>query len=234
MHFEDPASSLEASESPGEPGGGTPLPGLGCAARFARFGPFELDLEGRELLRAGIRIKLQNKVYEALLVLLETPGEIVTRETMRMRLWPGDSAVNYDANVNTTVNKLRQILGDSPDNPLYVETIPRKGYSFVADVRYESCSASAQSEAEARKGDLNASIAASRPGFDAPRGFWDSFERLLRQPSSRWFLAGVVALLLAGILFGAAVTLFQFARSKAPGQIHSHALPLAHSGVSSA
>ena len=101
-------------------------------SRFARFGGFELDVQRQELYRSGIRIRLQSKVYEALLVLLEAPHQIVSREVIRQRLWPGDSLVNFDANVNTTVNKLRQVLGDSPDAQLFVETIPRKGYSFIA------------------------------------------------------------------------------------------------------
>src|SRR5215470_18238192 len=105
-------------------------------SRYARFGEFELDVQRQELYRSGIRIKLQTKVYEALLVLLEAPREVVSREVIRQRLWPGDSLVNFDANVNTTVNKLRQVLGDTPEQPAYVETIPRKGYSFVADVEF--------------------------------------------------------------------------------------------------
>src|SRR5262249_33410365 len=86
-------------------------------SRFARFGDFELDIQKQELYRGGIRIKLQTKVYEALLVLLEAPQDVISREVIRQRLWPGDSLVNFDANVNTTVNKLRQLLGDSPESP---------------------------------------------------------------------------------------------------------------------
>src|ERR1700674_3602869 len=105
-------------------------------SRYLRFGIFHLDLQREELFKDGTRVKLQGKVYQALLALLEKPGEIVTREALRMRLWPADTFVNYDANVNTTVNKLRQVLGDSPDQPAFVDTIPRKGYSFVGKVRY--------------------------------------------------------------------------------------------------
>ena len=82
-------------------------------------------------MRGGARLKLQGKVYQVLLTLLEKPGEVVTREELRLRLWPADTHVNYDANVNTTVNKLRQALGDSSDKPLYIETIPRKGYCLL-------------------------------------------------------------------------------------------------------
>src|ERR1700731_198305 len=104
--------------------------------RYACFGAFHLDLKREELFKDGTRVKLQGKVYQALLALLQKPGEIVTREEPRMQLWPADTHVNYDANVNTTVNKLRQVLGDSPDQPAFVDTIPRKGYCFVAKVEY--------------------------------------------------------------------------------------------------
>src|ERR1700731_3406806 len=104
--------------------------------RYVCFGAFHLDLKKEELFKDGTRVKLQGKVYQALLALLQKPGEIVTREELRMQLWPSDTHVNYDANVNTTVNKLRQVLGDSPDQPAFVDTIPRKGYCFVAKVEY--------------------------------------------------------------------------------------------------
>src|SRR5438132_13481669 len=98
------------------------------SGRYVSFGPFRIDQQRQEVSRNGSRLKLQGKVYQILLTLLEKPGEVVTREELRMRLWPADTHVNYDANVNTTVNKLRQALGDSTDKPLYIETIPRKGY----------------------------------------------------------------------------------------------------------
>src|SRR5258707_988286 len=102
--------------------------------RYACFGAFHLDLKREELFKDGTRVKLQGKVYQALLALLGKPGEIVTREELRIQLWPSDTHVKYDANVNTTVNKLRQVLGDSADQPAFVDTIPRKGYSFIAKV----------------------------------------------------------------------------------------------------
>ena len=83
-------------------------------------------------------MRLQGKVYQALLTLLERPCEIITREELRVRLWPADTHVNYDANVNTTVNKLRLVLGDSPEQPSYIETIPRLGYCFVGSVERKS------------------------------------------------------------------------------------------------
>src|SRR3981189_2280095 len=101
------------------------------SGRYVLFGPFRIDQQGQECAREGSRLKLQGKVYQVLLTLLEKPGEVVTREELRTRLWPADTHVNYDANVNTTVNKLRQALGDSSDKPLYRETIPRKGYCLL-------------------------------------------------------------------------------------------------------
>src|SRR5213595_3661697 len=101
------------------------------SGRYVSFGPFRIDQQRQEVLRNGSRLKLQGKVYQVLVTLLEKPGEVVTREELRTRLWPADTHVNYDANVNTTVNKLRQALGDSSDKPLYIETIPRKGYCLL-------------------------------------------------------------------------------------------------------
>ena len=104
------------------------------AERFLRFGRFQVDLQREELLREGSRVHIPSKVFQVLLALVERPGEIVTREALRARLWPGGTFVNYDANVNTTVNKLRLALGDSPEKPMYVETIPRQGYCFLGNV----------------------------------------------------------------------------------------------------
>src|SRR5882672_11861513 len=102
--------------------------------RFLSFGNFTVDLKREELFKDGARIKLPGKVYQTLLALLDRPGEVVSREDLRVKLWPEGTHVNYDANVNTTVNKLRLALGDSPDKPMYVETIPRQGYSFVGSL----------------------------------------------------------------------------------------------------
>src|SRR6266699_3532497 len=81
-------------------------------------------------------LRLQGKVYQVLIVLLQKQGEVVTRDELKQALWPADTHVNYDANVNTTVNKLRQALGESTEKPLYIETIPRKGYSFIGTAEF--------------------------------------------------------------------------------------------------
>ena len=107
-------------------------------ARYATFGTFQADLESGELFQSGQRVKIQTKVFQGLLLLLSRAGEIVTREDVRQHLWPDTPLTNLDANVNTTMNKLRIVLGDSPENPLYIETIPRRGYSFVSRIVFSS------------------------------------------------------------------------------------------------
>src|SRR5436190_22758935 len=123
------------------------------SGRYIHFGPFRIDQQRQEVTRNGARLKLQGKVYQTLLTLLEKPGEVVTREELRTRLWPADTHVNYDANVNTTVNKLRQALGDSSDQPLYIETVPRRGYCLV--VQPESSDLPAISMAVAPNAEAN-------------------------------------------------------------------------------
>src|ERR1700746_2633343 len=95
-----------------------------AAQRYLRLGQFRVDLQREELFKEGSRVRIPSKVFQVLMALIERPGEIVTRDALRARLWPGGTFVNYDANVNTTVNKLLLALGDSPDTPMYVETVP--------------------------------------------------------------------------------------------------------------
>lgn len=99
-----------------------------------RFGNFEASLSAGELLRKGVRVKLQEQPFQLLMLLLENAGEIVSRENVRQRLWPGNTFVEFDASLSVAVGKLRDALGDAADNPRFIETIPRKGYRFVAPV----------------------------------------------------------------------------------------------------
>ena len=169
-------------------------------ARFVCFGAFHLDLKKEELFQEGARVKLQGKVHQVLLALLQKPGQIVTREELRVQLWPSDTHVNYDANVNTTVNKLRQVLGDSPDQPVYVETIPRKGYSFVSKIEYTDRPPALRApKAEAGR-PVSVTAVAEHTGGSS------SFLRTALL--SRWFTAGVVTLVIASMLFGAALVLY--------------------------
>ncbi len=97
-----------------------------------RFGPFQVDPRSGELRRNGIRIRLQEQPFQVLVALLERPGELVSREELRNRLWPTDTFVNFENSLNSAVNRLRDALGDSADNPHYIETLPRRGYRFIA------------------------------------------------------------------------------------------------------
>ena len=102
--------------------------------RILHFGVFEVDLKACEIRKHGVRLKLSEQPFQVLAVLLESPGEIVTRDDMRSRLWPGDTFVDFDHGLNNAVMRLREVLGDSSENPRFVETIPRRGYRFIAPV----------------------------------------------------------------------------------------------------
>ncbi len=102
-----------------------------------RFGMFEFDPAVPELRKLGIRMKLQQQPLEILAALLEHPGELVLRDALQKRLWPEGTFVDFEQSLNKAVNKLREVLGDSADHPLYVETVPRRGYRFVAPVEEE-------------------------------------------------------------------------------------------------
>ena len=108
----------------------------GLTTPYIFFGPFHVDLQRQQLYRKGVRIKLPRRTLLVLIALLERPHEVVTREDIRRKLWPNSPAIRYEANVNTTVNRLRHFLDDSFDQPAYIQTIPREGYSFIATLRY--------------------------------------------------------------------------------------------------
>ena len=101
--------------------------------RLVRFGIFEVDLPAGELRKSGVKLKLTGQPFQVLAILLERPGEVVTREELQKRLWP-DTFVDVDHNLNTAINKIREVLGDSAESPRFVETLPRRGYRFIASV----------------------------------------------------------------------------------------------------
>jgi DNA-binding winged helix-turn-helix (wHTH) protein len=182
--------------------------------RYARFGAFQLDMKRPDLTKNGARLRLPGKVCQVLVTLLERHGQIVTREELRARLWGSDTHVNFDANVNTTVNKLRQILGDSNEQSVYVQTIPRRGYSFIGTVEFldqpdlpgagllgAGSAGAAAEEAAGAENSLQPNpspSAAARSSLFAP------------QRANVWFTAGVIALVAAAMLLGAAITLFSY------------------------
>ena len=99
--------------------------------RLVKFGVFELDLRSGELRKSGARLSLQQQPLQLLAVLLERPGELVTRDELRKRLWPDDTFVDFEHGLNAAVKRLRDTLGDSADSPRFVETVPRRGYRFI-------------------------------------------------------------------------------------------------------
>ena len=99
-----------------------------------RFGVFEFDPRAGELRKNGVKLKLQDQPHQVLLNLLEHPGEIVSREVLRAALWQGDTFVDFETGLNTAIKRLRETLGDSADNPTFIETLPRRGYKFIAPV----------------------------------------------------------------------------------------------------
>src|ERR1700743_1991101 len=111
-----------------------PTPQASPTGRTIRFGVFEVDLAAAELRKSGTRIRLQEQPFQVLTVLLERPGEVVSREDLRQKLWPADTFVDFDHSLNTAVNKLREALGDSASSPRFVETLARRGYRFIAPV----------------------------------------------------------------------------------------------------
>jgi Tol biopolymer transport system component/DNA-binding winged helix-turn-helix (wHTH) protein len=107
----------------------------GQVSHQVRFGEFQLDLQTAELLRNGHKLILQDQPFQVLTILLQRPGQLVTREELKRRLWPSDTFVDFDHGLNKAVNRLREVLGDSADQPRFIETLPRRGYRFIVPVQ---------------------------------------------------------------------------------------------------
>src|SRR5580765_3153096 len=117
--------------------------------RTCRFGLYEADLDAGTLKRHGIPVKLQEQPFRILTFLLESPGNIISREELCNRLWPEGTYVEFDGSLNTALMKLRAVLNDDPENPRFVETVPKKGYRFIAPVHFqEPMAATAIAEVE--------------------------------------------------------------------------------------
>ena len=112
--------------------------------RVIRFGSFEADLAAGELRKNGRKVRLQEQPFQLLALLLEQPGEVVTREMLRQKLWPADTFVDFDHSLNTAVKKVREALGDSASSPVYVETLARRGYRFLPTVETSQAGAPAE------------------------------------------------------------------------------------------
>jgi DNA-binding winged helix-turn-helix (wHTH) protein len=101
--------------------------------RLVRFGTFEVDLKAGELRKSGVKLKLTGQPFQVFTILLEHPGQVVTRDELQKRLWP-DTFVDVDHNLNTAINKIREALGDSTESPRFIATLPRRGYRFIGPV----------------------------------------------------------------------------------------------------
>ena len=107
---------------------------VGSSPRIIRFSSFELNLQTGELRQQGQKLKLQEQPFQVLAALLERPGEVVTREELRSKLWPVDTFVDFDHSLNAAIKRLRDALGESADAPIFIETLARRGYRFIAPV----------------------------------------------------------------------------------------------------
>ena len=121
----------------------------------ARFGVYEVNLRTGELRKHGNRMRLQEQPFQVLAMLLEKPGELVTREELRQKLWPADTFVDFDHSLNTAINKLRETLGDSSSAPRFIETLPRRGYRFIAAVTAEEPAIAANQNQPSNNQDSN-------------------------------------------------------------------------------
>lgn len=131
------------------------------SVRKARFGPYEVDFRAGELLKNGRKIRLQDQPFQILVMLLEQPGGVVTREELRQRLWPTDTFVDFDHGLNNAINKLRDALNDSADAPRFIQTLPRRGYRFIAEM---NGNVSTESQAIGLTHSIEAGEIASRVG----------------------------------------------------------------------
>ncbi|MCU1248493.1 MAG: Adenylate cyclase [Edaphobacter sp.] len=170
-------------------------------AKIVRFGLFEVDLESNELRKKGLRVKLQDQQLNLLKILLEHPGTLVTRDELRHRLWKPGTFVEFDHSLNTAMMRLREVLGDSSDNPMLIETVPRKGYRFIApvhDLKKEQETELSLSSIDAEEDELNLAVLLPQDASSSAAPM-----PLVRQVSlSRAVLAGLaVVLFVVAVLF---------------------------------
>lgn len=178
-----------------------------------RFGQFEADSARNSLTRGGARVKIQEQPFRVLLMLLEHPGEIVTREELRQKLWPDGTFVDFDGSLNVTLKKLRAAIDDDSDNPCFVETIPRRGYRFIAPVSVTDASAAAAGVVDAGGQAANATEAAPV----APAGHKPS----LRRPI--YFALTITTLVIVAVLITAQISWYRKAEEANQLTLPAHA-----------
>ena len=160
-------------------------------SRVLRFGTFELDLAAGELRKSGRKVRVQEQPFQLLAALVEKPGEVVTREELKHKLWPGDTYVDFDRSLNTAASKLRDALGDSASSPRFIETLPRRGYRFLASIE------SVGGSAPGRQG--SSGVAADPPG-DGRLSASHKLEQQNRLLRIGFTAAVTVSLLVMGLL----------------------------------
>jgi TolB-like protein/DNA-binding winged helix-turn-helix (wHTH) protein/Tfp pilus assembly protein PilF len=170
--------------------------------RTAHFGVFEADLEAGELRKHGLRLKLSEQPFQILAMLLARPGEIVSREELRELLWPSDTFVDFDHGLNNAVMKLREVLGDSSEHPRYIETLPRRGYRFIAPVELKNATSSVSAPAQAFTGQrMPTQSVAPEPTPDNS----GLLRRVIEGQRKSHFALPRIAVLVAAVLAGSAL-----------------------------
>jgi DNA-binding winged helix-turn-helix (wHTH) protein len=201
----DQSASVYKTSSPG-----TRVQSVLSEGRYVVFGPFQVDQDRQIVTRDGAKLQLQGKTYQVLLALLDKAGEIVTREELAVRLWPAGTPAdfNYDTNLNTAVNSLRKTLGDSPDEPTYIETIRGKGYSLLIQPEFSQEPLASHVPPATKTDDDSPSIAPKEQ---------DMF-RWSR--SDIWRALVIVGLIIAGMLLGAIIMILWMSHFRAKQRFH--------------
>jgi len=172
-------------------------------ASVVRFGTYEVSLKSGEVRKAGVRIRVQQQPMKLLELLLERPGEVVTREELRGRVWPDESFGDFDQAVNIAIAKLRSALGDSAENPRYIETLPKRGYRFIADVSV-----------------VDANVVKARPQVEADEPASET--AIPVSPERRpWRARSVIVTLAVVLILAALAVWFSRSRTPAPAGIRS-------------
>src|SRR5215467_5212154 len=172
------------------------------SADVARFGTFRVDFRAGELLKNGRKIRLQDQPLQVLALLIEKPGEVVTREQLRQKLWPDDTFVDFDHGLNNAINRLREALNDSAEEPRFIETLPRRGYRFVAKVDVDANGASQSSPLASS---LETKATPNALGPEAAPTAQASPIHPLQRAGKFWFVTagiGIAAALMFGLYFG--------------------------------
>ena len=181
---------------------GTTMEQNHCSARKVRFGVFEADMEAGELRKHGLRLKLSEQPFQILAMLVARPGEVVSREVLRERLWPSDTFVDFDHGLNNAVMRLREVLGDSSDHPRFIETLPRRGYRFIAPVEFKNSTSENQSpEVITVEKTVGVPDVSSKKGS----GNSDALPNVAPGQHGRRFSISRIALLAAAVLVGSAL-----------------------------